>query len=388
MKKISIFYALILVLSCEAVSRQGVVESLRDELQTHYDSSDLPGFAVSLLTADKVLFQAEFGYADTKTKRFYTSSTIQNIGSVSKTVVGMALVKAIEGGYLTLDTEINEILPFEVTNPKYPDVPILVRHLANHTSSILDAKYYANSYINADIKDDREGVHEDFSNFLGTHMDISVNLFLKQSLSKGGQWYKKKNFSKSKPGETSEYSNVNAALAAYLVEIASGVPFKAYVKAEIFDPLEMHATGWSLAEIDLDKHATLYFPRKAIVPWYTLVTYADGGLITSLEDMNLYLMEVIKAYSGNSSFLNAQYAKMMLPGDDDEDRVFWGMGTASRNIGHSGSDPGVQTDVHFNADSKIGRIIFTNVNAEDNEVTDKQYNQIHAILKKYEAKLN
>lgn len=387
MSNLKLLSTLFLAVFCGAASAQNAIDSLRSDLKTHYEKSDLPGFAVSIVSAQGVLFQEGFGFADIITKKPYTASTIQNIGSVTKTVVGLALVKAIEDGYLTFDTEINEILPFEVMNPKYPDLPILVRHLANHTSSILDAKYYANSYVIADIQDDREGVHEGFNNFLKSHMEISVNLFLKQSLSKGGQWYKKKNFSKNKPGETREYSNVNAALTAYLVEIASGVPFKAYTKVEIFDPLGMNATGWSLAEIDLEMHATLYFPRKAIVPWYTLVTYADGGLITSLEDMNRYLMEVMRAYSGNSTFLNAEYAKMMLPGDEDDDRAFWGMGTKSRNIGHSGSDPGVQTDVHFNADSKIGRIIFTNVNAEDNEETDKQYNEIHKIIKKYESRI-
>lgn len=382
-----IFYALFLVLSGGAISGQGIFDSLRSELQTHYDSCDLPGFAVSLLTAEEVLFQAEFGYADIKTERPYSTSTIHNIGSVTKTVVGMALIKAIEDGYLTLETKINEILPFEVLNPRFPEVPILVRHLANHTSSILDAKYYANSYVRADASDARDGVHEGFSHFLGSHMNISVNLFLKQSLTKGGQWYKKKNFSKNKPGEKRAYSNINAALCAYLVEIASGIPFKAYTKTKIFGPLRMQATGWSLAEVDRDQHATLYFPRKAIVPWYTLVTYADGGLISSVEDMNKYLMEVMKAHAGTSTFLTKKYASMMLPGDGDANRAFWGIGAKSRNIGHSGSDPGVQTDVHFNADSKIGRVIFTNVNAEDNEVTNKQYNQIHAIIKKYEAKL-
>ena len=62
------------------------------------------------------------------------------------------------------------------------------------------------------------------------------------------------------------------------------------------------------------------------------------------------------------------------------------MGVKSRNIGHGGSDPGIQTDMQFNADTKIGRIIFTNVNAEDNEALWEEYRGIHKILAKYEAK--
>jgi CubicO group peptidase (beta-lactamase class C family) len=40
-----------------------------------------------------------------------------------------------------------------------------------------------------------------------------------------------------------------------------------------------------------------------------------------------------------------------------------------------------------NADSRIGRIILTNVNAEDNETLWKQYRGIHDILAQYENKL-
>jgi len=62
------------------------------------------------------------------------------------------------------------------------------------------------------------------------------------------------------------------------------------------------------------------------------------------------------------------FARLMLPGDDDINRAFWGMGEQSQNIGHGGSNPEVQTDLQFNADRKIGRIILANVRAEDNDI--------------------
>ena len=96
---------------------------------------------------------------------------------------------------------------------------------------------------------------------------------------------------------------------------------------------------------------------------------------------------MIKAYSGNSTYLPLKYAKLLLPGDDDMDRAFWGMRKKNRTIGHEGSDPGTQTDIRFKADTKIGRIILTNVNAEDSEVLYQQYRGIHDILVKYENKL-
>jgi len=148
----------------------------------------------------------------------------------------------------------------------------------------------------------------------------------------------------------------------------------------------MTNSDWTHQNIATEKFATLYFPRGKVVPYYRLNTYPDGGLLSSVADLSLFLQNIIQAYNGDSQFLNRETAALLLPGDADQERAFIGMGQKNRNIGHSGSDPGVQTDMHFNADSKIGRIIFTNVNAEDNEVLWEQYQGIHNILAKYEAK--
>jgi len=45
-------------------------------------------------------------------------------------------MKAIEDGYLSMDTKVNDVLPFKVIHPKYPNVPITVWHLVTHTSGI------------------------------------------------------------------------------------------------------------------------------------------------------------------------------------------------------------------------------------------------------------
>lgn len=359
---------------------------LTTELKKHFEQSDLPGFAVSVVNEKGILYQQEFGYANKEEKRLFSINTVENLGSVSKTVVGLALIKAIEDEKLSLETKISDYLPFNVINPYYPDSPILVRHLANHTSSILDTKNYGKSYILAENTTNTENVHQDFLNFISNHKKIPMKIFLSNILEKGGDWYKKKNYLKSKPGTEQEYSNLNAALVALIIEKATGVSFKEYTKNKIFEPLKMTSTSWSIQETSNNNFATNYFPNGQIVPRYNLITYPDGGLYSSVSDLSQYLNEIIKAYSGKSDFLKPEYAKLLLPGDEDKNRAFWGMGQKSRNIGHGGSDPGVQTDLQFNADSKIGRIIITNVNAEDNENLWRQYRQIHNIIAKYESK--
>lgn len=384
--KTSIFLVIGIFISI-GVRAQNFSDSLTLELTNHFNMSDLPGFSVAIVSENEVLYENSFGFANKESQIDFETTTIQNLGSVSKTVVGLALVKAIEDGKLMMDTEINDILPFQVVNPFFKNSPILIRHLVNHTSTILDTKHYGKTYVLDESFVEDENIHKDFLGFLRSHTSMELKGFLFSILNKEGDWYRNKNFLKAKPGTNKEYSNLNAALTAYIIEIATDIPFEEYTQTKVFEPLGMQSTSWKIEGEDLNMMATPYFPAGKQVPRYRLITYPDGGLFTNTMDLSNYLKEMIKAYSGNSTYLPSEYAKLMLPGDDDMNRAFWGMGEQSRNIGHGGSDPGVQTDLQFNADRKIGRIILTNVNAEDNETLWKQYRGIHDILSKYENKL-
>ncbi|MEO1449640.1 MAG: serine hydrolase domain-containing protein, partial [Bacteroidota bacterium] len=203
---------------------------------------------------------------------------------------------------------------------------------------------------------------------------------LKALLHREGKWYKKKNFLKAQPGTQNRYTNLNAALAAYLVEIASGMSFIDFSQQFIFNPLNLKDTGWEVMELDTTRLATRYFPAGNVVPPYRLNSYPDGGLYSSVSDMAHFLQEMIKAYRGESEYLPQSYAHLLFPGDTDDYRAFWGMNETIRNIGHTGSDPGVETEVRFNADSHMGYVMFTNVNAEDNDDLWTQYKALQAIV--------
>ena len=90
----------------------------------------------------------------------------------------------------------------------------------------------------------------------------------------------------------------------------------------------MNSSGWSFDEIDLSKHSTLYARPNIELPYYSLVTYPDGGLITSISDMAKYLSELIKGYSGKGTLLSKtsydelfkeQLSSAQIPDQDEED---------------------------------------------------------------------
>ena len=141
-----------------------------------------------------------------KTKANYTEKIIQNIGSVSKTLIGVALLKAQEMGKLDLDDPINNYLPFKVNNPNNPQEQITIRHLATHTSTILDTDFYDDkAYV---LKEKQDSSNLDLGelteNFNSPDSKMPMIDFLEKVLSKQGEWYEKDGFLNNKPGEIFE----------------------------------------------------------------------------------------------------------------------------------------------------------------------------------------
>ncbi len=113
-------------------------------------SPALPGFAVAVVGSGGIRYEAGFGLADRAARAAFTPCTVQEVGSVSKTLIGLCLLKGVELGYFTLDTDVNTVLPgWTVRNPHGGPgaAPITIRHLATHTAGILDReKLYVGTY--------------------------------------------------------------------------------------------------------------------------------------------------------------------------------------------------------------------------------------------------
>ncbi len=69
-------------------------DSLTSKLRIANSDGELVGFSVAIIDQNKLLYNQGFGYADSKNKREYKTNTIQNVGSVSKTFIGISLLKA------------------------------------------------------------------------------------------------------------------------------------------------------------------------------------------------------------------------------------------------------------------------------------------------------
>ena len=221
----------------------------------------MTGIALSIYNADKILYTNALGYADIDNQVPYSTGHIQNIGSVSKTFVAAALMKAVEAGKLKLDDPINDHLSFTVLNPKSPNDPIKVRHLATHTSAIRDSKFYNKAYvISEDISlwtDEEKKIKRIPISKMIANKKMPLEDYLKAFLVKGGKYYSKSNYKRRSPGDKYQYSNVAAALLAQVIEGAVGEEFNDYSSRVVLQELGLHNSGWLLEDVDMTQHAIL-----------------------------------------------------------------------------------------------------------------------------------
>ncbi|WP_165851771.1 serine hydrolase domain-containing protein [Chryseobacterium pennipullorum] len=386
-------------------THQKAVDSLHTEIDKISRQGLFNGFAVSIVDEKGTLYEEGFGFSNVAEKKPYTQQTVQNIASVSKTFVGIALLKAQELGKLNLNDPIQKYLPFTIKNPDFPETAITIRQLATHTSSILDNEFYLTKtyFLKSGQKlNNMKLTFDDEQVFNPSDSIFSMATYLENVLSEKGKW-NKSSFSHHKPGTIYEYSNTGTALAAFVVERATGKSFNEFTKEHILKPLQMNNSGWNFNEIKFSQFSRLYENPSTPLPYYQSATYPDGGFMTNISDLSTYLTELIKGYNGKGTILSPksyqEYFKPQLTASHFTERndknpysesynvgIFMGFGYTGY-IGHTGGDPGVMSMMFFDPKNNLGRIMIFNTNFSDKKGNDAFYG-IWNVLEKYQSQFN
>jgi CubicO group peptidase (beta-lactamase class C family) len=329
----------------------------------------LVGVGAAIIVHKKIVWTKGYGFADKGRGIPFTPETIMNIGSISKTFTGAALMHAVQEKKLSLDEDVNRYIPFKVSNPFFPDERITLRQLATHTSSVTD----------------RWSVYESTYHYGGDSPE-SLEPFLKSYFTANGEHYSSDNFLNARPGRQREYSNIGAALAGYIVERAVGQKLNVYTKRHIFRPLRMKSSGWFLSEVDRDKHATLYVAQSGMsipIQLYGGTTYPDGGVRTSVAELSRFFAALLSegefdgarilSRESASEMLRLQFTDSSKPDNvnpkEKNSGIFWQTKFNGTRVGHGGKDPGVITEMLADWSGDIGVIVFTNTSLADEEMS-------------------
>jgi CubicO group peptidase (beta-lactamase class C family) len=178
---------------------------------------------------------AEIGPDGTGSRPF-TADTAVRIASISKVVVALALHRLADAGKLGLDDDVSRHLGWTLRNPAHPDVPITIRQMMRHESSLSDAGGYG--FVLGERLRDRLGP---------------------------------KSFSAAAPGTAFDYANINQSVLGEVIERATGKRFDVAARELVLVPLGLDACfNWSgCSPRVIAGGAVLY--RKApsdAGPWY------------------------------------------------------------------------------------------------------------------------
>ncbi|MFK7936723.1 MAG: serine hydrolase domain-containing protein, partial [Saprospiraceae bacterium] len=253
--------------------------NMDSRLAEYYDAEEMAGFAVAVFNGEEVFYQNAFGFADIEKQIPYTVNTQQYVASIAKTMIGVALLKTQEIGLLNLNDPINQHLPFEVHHPDFPQQPITILQLTTHTSGLAYNEQFVESlYIADSLKDDSLlPIMNDYFT-AGTYGEVS--------------------FLETAPGMTYEYSNIGAGLAALIVERVTQQSFADFTQQQIFEPLEMNETTWTVDTGKLQFAANYYAATDSVT--LELATndgvqlYPCRDLYTNVIDLTRYGQAIIR----------------------------------------------------------------------------------------------
>jgi hypothetical protein len=193
-------------------------------------------------------------------------------------------------------------------------VPITVRHLVTHTSSILDKQNYVfRAWILRDTTDLQEPGprYRRMPLQCAEHGRIHGGIPARY-LAKDGAWYSDSAFADLEPGERFGYSNIGATLAALVVEKATGYAVRCVHPAA--HPRSVgHAltSTWHGEDLPDTAISCLYRDTHRTLSRATYcTTYPDGGMVTSSSDFAKYMAELVRGFRGEGTILSkASYAE-------------------------------------------------------------------------------
>lgn len=261
----------------------------------------VPGVAYVVVRGDQTLHVKGFGSA--RTSELVSGNTPFPLGSVSKSVTGLAVMQLVEHGDVNLDAPVQRYLPWFATadGPS----PITIRELLNQTSGLPRQAGDPVGTVTS-IEDHVRGL-------------ASVHL-------------------SHAPGGTFVYSNANYEVLGLIVQVTSGMPYDEYVQQKIFDPLKM-TNSWADESVAVghglsDGHVWWFGAPKESAP-YVRPDYAPAGFLTSSAvDMGHYLVAQLNGgrYGGTSILSEAGISEMQRGAATERPGVSYGMGWEATQV--------------------------------------------------------
>jgi CubicO group peptidase (beta-lactamase class C family) len=314
----------------------GQLEKFADEFfPRQMEELHIPGITFVVVQDGEVLLAKGYGLASLEQgTAIEPEDTVMLIGSVSKLFVATAAMQLVERGELDLHTDINNYLTTFQIEQAYHQ-PVTMAHLLTHTAGFEDRPYTTTT---------DPGQMQPLGPYLAEHMPPQV----------------------APPGEEYRYTNHGYALAGYVAEEVSGLPFNQYVELNILEPLGMDRSGYLLSPPIPEDLATGYFyenGEQIAQPVDYDSDYPGGSMVSTASDMAKFMGAHLQdGRYGDTSILRPETAEemhqsqfTMEPGKFAATYGFLeGFKNGQRLIGHAGSIRGFGNTLQLIPEHDLG----------------------------------
>jgi CubicO group peptidase (beta-lactamase class C family) len=223
----------------------------------------IPGAVFLVVKDGESFFTMGYGFAEVEKKTpVVPDTTLFRVASISKLFTATAVMQLAEQGLLNLDEDVNQYLTLFQLEATYPQ-PVTMAHLLTDTGG------FDERVIGMAAQSEAEVVP------LGPYLAAKMPPCVRP------------------PGEVFSYSNHGMALAGYLVEVSSGVPFAQYIDEHILQPLGMQRSSFLLPSHLVPDLAVGYEYGNGTyqpLPFDYLNVAPAGALVTTATDLARFLI--------------------------------------------------------------------------------------------------
>jgi len=313
-----------------------VFDPYRESIPETMRAQKIPGIAVAVVDREGILWTAGFGRTGQGSQPA-TPDTLFSIQSMSKTFTATAVMIAVRDGLVDLDTPIAEYLPDFTVNSRFEERPqgkMTLRHLLTHTAGF---------------------THEAP---IGNNADTRYGSFEEHVLSIQQTWLK------FRVGERQSYSNLGIDLAAYILQVESGLSFEQYMKERVFDPLGMPDSSVDYAFVeDHPNRARGYYPFVKQIP-VAIPMVGAGGVYTTARDLSRFVrFHLNRGTLDGLEVLEPRFIDAMYTTSPVSEGYGLGIGIerkhGSYDLNHGGGGFGFLTQMTWYPEYGIGCIVLT-----------------------------
>lgn len=307
-----------------------------DELKTQH----IPGMSVAIVWKDHSTWTRGFGLADVENDVPATSGTVYRIGSMTRMITAVAVLRLVQSGRLGLRASVRDYVP------ELPDkgVPITVEHLLSQQSGLRTCKSGDELFNKKHYRRLLDG--------LEVYKDDALMF---------------------PPGDRFLSTPYGFHLLGLVVERVTGEEFGVHLQTDLFAPLGMSATRLDDHSAVIEHRAAGYILRKdhslRNSPFVDLsIRYPSDGLLSTVGDMARFAKAFLSA-----ELLRPEMVEVMTTPyrTKKEHETHYGLGCFVRTergrrvVGHAGWQPRVSTILLIVPARQLAVILLANLEQAD-----------------------